>query len=191
MRWLVGSLAVVLAACSSGPTANGGSTERLRERLEVVGAHVAEWAGAGTIEEAHAAAEAAANHVAGPDGPYFGDRDADGEMRGPSDAGILPGLEGANPGFALQAVEAGGPVCIIETVLGGDWSDPAGRWAQVDDVLARWSPAANTMPELASHPHRIVGWATLTLGTVSLEEAHEYAGHARLHVDVSLDALEC
>ena len=71
------------------------------------------------------------------------------------------------------------------------WDDPEARWAELDTVLAAWSEDDNTMPQLASHPMRIVGWATLALDTEDLEAAIEYAGHAGLHVDVSVDALSC
>jgi hypothetical protein len=47
------------------------------------------------------------------------------------------------------------------------------------------------MPTLPCHPMLIVGWVTFTLETDSLDEAHEYAGHAKLHVDNSLHALDC
>ena len=38
---------------------------------------------------------------------------------------------------------------------------------------------------------RIVGWATFTLASDSLDEAHEYAGHAATHLNTSVDALDC
>lgn len=38
---------------------------------------------------------------------------------------------------------------------------------------------------------RIVGWATFTLASDDLDDAHEYAGHAQLPVDVSQRALGC
>ena len=58
-------------------------------------------------------------------------------------------------------------------------------------AIEEWSPTNNTMPSLASHPMRIVGWATFTMATDSLDLAHEYAGHARLHVDISRKTLDC
>jgi hypothetical protein len=64
------------------------------------------------------------------------------------------------------------------------------RWATAQDVYDAWTPTDNTMPTLPSHPQRVVGWATLTLATDSLDVAHEYAGHAQLHVDASRSALE-
>ena len=75
-------------------------------------------------------------------------------------------------------------------MLGGSWSDPAARWATAQDAYDAWTPSNNTMLTLASHLQRIVGWATFTLATDSLDDAHEYAGHAQLHVDVSRAALE-
>ena len=170
--------------------------KRLEERLLVIDVHVSVWAAAETIEEAKAAAEAAANHVVGPDGPGYGDRDGDGEVRGPRDAGILPGVDGTPAGFALEAFEslpADDPVavCLEETVLGGSWDDPAGRWALMEEAIAEWTPSFNTMPGLPSHPQRVVGWATFTIESDSLAEAHEYAGHAGLHVGASQRAIDC
>ena len=185
----------LLAACEGDPVTrslgDGGPAERLAERIEVVGAHVESWENAVTVEEAWAAAEAAANHVVGPRGPGYGDRDADGEVRGPSDAGILPGMEGDPPGFALEAVEAGAPSCVTQDVLGGAWDDPGARWGEMAEAIEAWTPATNTMPRLDSHPQRIVGWATLALRSDDLDEIQELAGHARLHVETSRRALTC
>jgi hypothetical protein len=185
----------LLTACDGDPitrsVGDGGPAERLAERIEVVGAHVESWEQAVTVDEAWAAAEAAANHVVGPTGPGFGDRDADGEVRDPSDAGILPGMEGDPPGFALLAAEAGAPSCVTEDVLGGTWAEPEARWGEMAEAIEAWSPSDNTMARLASHPQRIVGWATLALRSDDLDHIQELAGHARLHVDASRRALEC
>jgi hypothetical protein len=59
--------------------------------------------------------------------------------------------------------------------------------AAIDD----WRGDNNTMPTLTSHPMRVVGWATFTLNSDSLDDAHEYAGHANLHVNLSERALGC
>ena len=183
---------VLLASCGSagGVGGDGGVGERLTERLNVLATHVESWRKAPSLAEAQRAAEAAANHVVGPNGPGFGDRDGDGEVRGPTDGGILPGLGGAPAGFALEAVDAGAPDCVARDILGGAWDDPARRWADLDNAIANWKPTRNTFPSLASHAQRVVGWATLTLATDSLEEAKTYAGHAELHVAISLRALE-
>jgi hypothetical protein len=150
---------------------------------------VSEWRGARSLDGARAAAEIAANLVVGPNGPGYGDRDGDGEIGGETDDGVLPGLGGEPPGLAslLPADDE----CVQRDVLGGSWSDPAGRWGEMLAAIDAWSPSSNTMPSLASHPMRIVGWATFTLATDDLDEAHEYGGHARLHVDVAADALDC
>ena len=188
------ALVIVLGACS-GPTAipadraSVPAVDLLMERIDVVAAHIEEWAAAATLADAKAAAEAAANHVVGPNGPGFGDRDGDGRLRGPSDQGILPGIGGQPPGFALAAVEAGGPDCIRRDILGGSWADPAARWAELDTAVAEWSPGHNTMPTLASHPQRIVGWALLTLTADDLDEARTFAQHARIHVQVARAAV--
>ncbi len=164
--------------------ATGASTAR----LELLGASVDEWRDASSIEEAHAAAEAAANLVVGPNGPGYGDRDGDGTVDGESDVGLLPGLDGTPTGLAsvLASNE-----CIERDVLGGSWDDPGARWDTMLATIDAWRPDDNTMPSLPSHPMRVVGWATFTLATDDLDDAHEYAGHARLHVDVSTDALAC
>jgi len=189
-RSLVGmalALPMLLTACSDPPGTNDpGTTEHaLTQRLDEIAAAVADWRDASTIEEAHAAAEAARNLVVGPDGPGYGDADADGTVGGTAERGLLPGLTD-EPGIAED-----GPLsaCVEADVLGGAWDDRATRWATAQAVYDAWTPTNNTMPSLPSHPQRIVGWATLTLATDSLDEAHEYAGHAQLHVDVSRSAV--
>ena len=47
------------------------------------------------------------------------------------------------------------------------------------------------MQTLPSHSVRVVGWTTSTLATDSLDAAHEYAGHAQLHVNISRAVLDC
>ncbi|MFT7649060.1 MAG: hypothetical protein ACI8Y4_003816 [Candidatus Poriferisodalaceae bacterium] len=82
-------------------------------------------------------------------------------------------------------------VCVTRDVLGSTAEDSAIGWAEMEAAIGAWRPDNNTMPTLASHPMRIVGWATFTLQSDSLDEAHEYARHARLHVDEALQALGC
>ena len=81
--------------------------------------------------------------------------------------------------------------CIARDVLGGTWTDPGAAWGAMLTAIDDWRTDSNTMPSLASHPMRIVGWATFTLRSGSLDEIHEYGGHAKLHVDVALRALDC
>lgn len=158
------------------------------ERMALVDEAVAAWRVAPTVVAAQEAAEEAANLIVGPNGPGYGDRDGDGAVRGATDAGVLPGLDGTPPGLALPLA---GNACIEADVLGGSWDDPDARWGEMLDAIDAWRPGNNTMPTLASHPMRVVGWATFTLDTDSLDEAHEYAGHAKLHVDISVRALDC
>ncbi len=66
-------------------------------------------------------------------------------------------------------------------MLGGSWDDAAGRWGIAQTAYGEWTRSHNTMPSLLSHPQRVVGWATFTLATDSLDEAREYAGHAEIH----------
>ena len=81
------AVALVVSACSgASTTADIGTTgppstvaselsgALLVERLGAIDEAVATWRSAATIGEAHAAAEAAANLVVGPNGPRYGDR---------------------------------------------------------------------------------------------------------------------
>lgn len=158
--------------------------EQLTARLAAIEQAVQSWRSADTLAEAQRFAERARNLVVGPDGPYYGDADGDGTVEGASDEGLLPGLTG-EPGIAQSA----SGTCIERDVLGGSWDDAAGRWATLDTAITAWAPNNNTFPALPSHPQRIVGWASLTLATDSLDTAREYAGHAQLHVDVSKAAV--
>ncbi len=160
----------------------------VREQLTTIDDAVSVWSTSDSIEQAHARAEAAANLVVGPNGPGYGDRDGNGTIDGENEFGLLPGVDGTPNGVAVALA---GNSCVDADVLGGSWDDPAARWDEMEAVIAAWSPADNPMPQLASHPMRIVGWATLTLASDDLDEAHEYAGHAQLHLDQSLDALDC
>jgi len=160
----------------------------VRARLEEIDALVSTWHESEDLRGAHAAAEAAANLVVGPNGPGYGDRDGDGEIAGANDEGLLPGSDGTPAGLASPLAT---DECVARDVLAGTTTDPAAAWAQLDDVLAAWTPSSNTMPQLASHPMRLVGWATLALRADSLDDAHEFAGHAALHVHVAQDALDC
>ncbi|MFW2340147.1 MAG: hypothetical protein ACN4GK_08880 [Acidimicrobiia bacterium] len=184
-------MTIVLAACGgSSNSGNDGdsSTGTLFDRLIEIDEAVAAWRSAPTIEEAHVNAETAANLVVGPNGPGYGDRNGDGTVGGENDGGVLPGLDGTPIGLA------GPPAandCIERDVLGGSWVDPDRRWDIMLDAIDAWRPNNNTMPSLPSHPMRIVGWATFTLASDSVDEAHEYAGHAKLHVDWSLRAIDC
>ncbi len=165
------------------------ATERIAELDEAVD----RWKAAASIAEAQVAAETAANLVVGPNGPGYGDRNGDGTIDGDTDAGLLPGLDGSPDGLASQIADN---ACIERDVLGGPWDDASARWAEMTAAIEAWRPDDNTMPTLASHPMRVVGWATFTLDTdpsshEALDLAHEYAGHAALHVAVSADALTC
>ena len=65
------------------------------------------------------------------------------------------------------------------------------KWDKMLSAIDDWRRDNNTMPTLASHPMRVVGWATFTLNSDLLDEGHEYAGHADLHVNISRRALDC
>lgn len=172
------------------PAGQEGSTNdsRARERIEAIQSAVTDWADATSIDDAHTAAEAAANLVVGPGGPGYDDRDGDGVIQGESDTGLLPAVDGEPAG---SAAELRSNPCVVRDVLGSTSVDPAAGWTEMQGAIDAWRPDNNTMPSLASHPMRIVGWSTFTLGSDDLDTAHEYAGHAQLHVDVALDALDC
>ncbi|MBA3576755.1 MAG: hypothetical protein H0W39_03945, partial [Sphingomonas sp.] len=158
--------------------------ESLAERIAAIDAAVVRWRSAGDLAVARKAAEEARNLVVGPGGPFYGDGDGDGAIAGATETGLLPGRAG-EPGLASGSSSA----CVERDVLGGDWSDPAGRWAILERAIADWRPANNTFPSLPSHPQRIVGWATLTLATDSLAAARDFGGHAQIHANVSSRAL--
>ena len=145
------------------------------------------WARAETIGEAHAAAELAANLIVGLNGPRFGDRDGNGTIEGSESEGLLSGRDDTPLGVAADLANN---ECVASDVLGAAADVNAG-WDEMLEAIDAWTPTNNTMPTLASHPMRIVGWATFTLATNNLDEAHEYAGHAQLHIDVTSQAVTC
>ncbi|WP_062293206.1 hypothetical protein [Demequina phytophila] len=175
---------LALAACS--PTPASDMPPEVAERFDQLTVAIDGWEDAGSIEEARANAEAARNLVMGAHGPLYGDGDEDGEIAGSSSTGLLPGY-GGEPGLVHDP--AVNP-CVEADVLGGSWETPAARWDEVTSAIDAWDVTENTFPSLASHPQRIVGWATLTLETDTLDAALEYAGHARLHLDASTYAYE-
>ncbi|MEJ7777707.1 MAG: hypothetical protein WKF52_10070 [Sphingomicrobium sp.] len=156
----------------------------LLARVDAIDAAIAEWRGARTLAAAKSGAEKARNLVTGPAGPAYGDVDGDGTIGGEVDAGLLPGL-GGEAGLASARPNP----CMIADVLGGDFSQAAARWATMDRAIANWRADNNTFPSLASHPQRIVGWATLTLQRANLAQAKNYAGHAQLHADKTRAAI--
>lgn len=187
--WLLAACGDDTTTTTSPDTQPGGSAGSagaavVRERLDAIEAAIEDWSEAPTIAAAHMAAEAAHNLVGGTRTLGVGDRDGDGTIGGDVDRGLLPAEDGS---AGLVAGLPGG--CDLADVLGGEWSDPAGRWAIVQTAIDQWQPANNTFPDLPSHPQRIVGWATLTLASDDLDQAHEYASHARLHLDVTRDAI--
>lgn len=163
-------------------------TASFAERMNAIDEAVAVWRNAASVAVAQEAAEAAANLIVGPNSPGYGDRNGDGVIGGEVAAGVLPGLDGAPEGLAIPLAANG---CVRRDVLGGTWTDPGAEWDAMLAAIDAWRPENNTMPTLPSHPMRVVGWATFTLDSDSLDEAHEYAGHAKLHVDISLRALDC
>ena len=190
-------LGVLVGCGSSGDDGSAAATTpesaTVAERIAALDVAVDRWRSAASIAEASVAAETAANLIVGPQGPGYGDRNGDETIDGATDAGLLPGLDGEPDGLANSISDNS---CIERDVLGGAWDDPGARWEEMNSAIDAWRPDANTMPTLASHPMRVVGWATFTLDTDTsapdaLDLAHEYAGHAALHVAISADALTC
>lgn len=195
---LAALLACLLTSCASGSdtigvpavaeaddSASPGSPDApIEQRLAALQAAVDGWQQADDLPSAKAAAETARNLITGPDVTGYGDLDGDGRTGGASGTGLLPGEQG-QPGLVTSPA----PACVERDVLGGSWTDPAARWEEVRTRIAAWRPTDNTFPALPSHPQRVVGWASLTLATPSLELAREYAGHAQLHVRVAREAL--
>ncbi|WP_062464643.1 hypothetical protein [Demequina soli] len=176
--------AMLLAACTPSPASD--MPEDIAARLAQVDQAVADWADAATPAEAHAAAEAARNLVLGPDAPFYGDADGDGETLGAVAVGLLPGRDG-QPGLVRDpAVNA----CVERDVLGGSWERPSERWDQAVAAIEEWRADLNTFPGLSSHPQRLIGWATLALESSDLDTIHEFASHARLHLEVARAAYD-
>ena len=132
--------------------------------MDALQAAVTSWAQASTLAEAKAAAEAARNLVTGPDVMDYGDLDGNGQTAGATSIGLLPGENGQR-GLVTTPTSS----CVERDVLGGSWSDPAARWTDVRTRIAAWTESNNTFPALASHPQRVVGWASLTLNTSKVD----------------------
>lgn len=170
------------AAASRAPSDPIGQSAR--GRLDQIAAEVRAWRGAPNLAKAKRHAEAARNLIVGPTGPGYGDVDGDGRVSGANAIGLLPGLKGS----AALAIPAAN-TCVARDLLGGSWEDPVRRWAILEAKIAAWRPGNNTFPTLPSHAQRIVGWASLTLGSSDLKRASDYGAHANIHVDVSRTAL--
>lgn len=156
-----------------------------QDRVDDIGAAVARWEDATTLPEAKAAAEEARSLISGADTFGAGDLDDDGSTEGTADVGLLPSDTG-EPGLATSLADC---PPIERDILGGPWTDAGDRWATLETAIDEWTSSNNTFPSLPSHPQRIIGWATLTQQTTDVATAHEYSGHARLHVTVTQDAL--
>ncbi|MCL8024084.1 hypothetical protein [Nocardioides bruguierae] len=182
---LLATALLLTTACSEqGDPGDPADVAAARDRLGAVQSALEVWAAADDLVQARAAAEAVSNLVTGPGVHLYGDTDGDGSLAGAVDAGLLPGEQG-EPSLGLPLEE-----CAGIDLLGGSWADPAARWRDLTERIEVWAPDDNRFPELPSHAQRVVGWAQLTLATDSLEDAHEYAGHAQLHVTASVDAVD-
>ena len=149
------------------------------QRADAIVAAVSRWASASTLAGAQAAAARARGLITGTGVSAF---PAAGAAR--VSVGLLPSDDGA-PGLASDLDGR----CVQRDVLGGSWAAPRARWSRLSARIAAWRPDNNTFPELPSHAQRVVGWATLTLRSRSLEDAIGYAGHATGHARVVRDAV--
>ena len=173
-------------ANGSGALNTGSAQAELLARVDAIQAAVTAWKSAPDLKSVKAAAETARNLVVGPHGPGYGDADGDGTISGAATIGLLPGL-GGQPGLA----DIGTPTsCVTAQVLGGSWADPAARWKAAQDDVAAWTKTNNPFPGLMSQPQRIFGWASLTLASDSLSDAHGFADDAQLHVDATRAAVQ-
>ncbi|AXT86279.1 hypothetical protein C6I20_14545 [Aeromicrobium sp. A1-2] len=184
---LVAALCAIAAACSTTPATQvprgNSEVQAVDRRIEQIQDAVDSWRDAATLGAAQAAAEEARNLVTGPGVEGYGDLDQDRKISGDVERGLLPD-ERTAPGLALALSDCAGP-----DLLGGSWADQSARWVTLRDAISAWTPTNNTFSGLPSHPQRVVGWATLTLRTNDLDLAHEYAGHAQIHVDASREAV--
>ena len=180
------SSAIINGANGSGALDPGSAQAELLARVDAIQAAVTAWKSAPDLKSVKAAAETARNLVVGPHGPGYGDADGDGTISGAAMIGLLPGLGGQ-----LGLADAGTPnSCVTAQVLGGSWADPAARWKTAQDDVAAWTKTNNPFPGLMSQPQRIFGWASLTLASDSLSDAHGFAGDAQLHVDATRAAAQ-
>lgn len=174
-------MALLLAACSSSTDTTPARSDAgvVLERVEQVQQQVNLWRDASTLADAQATAADARLLITGPD--VAGLEPPAGTRSGVTE-GLLPD-DSDGPGLASAVADCAGP-----DLLGGSWDDQEQRWTILRTAIDQWAPDNNTFPALPSHPQRVVGWATLTLAS-SLDLAHEYSGHAQLHVDAARDAL--
>ncbi len=182
---LVGVLLLTSCAGSDDAVPSPAGATPVQQRLQALADAVDGWERADDLATAQAGAEAARNLITGPFVRSYGDADRDGEVAGASEVGLLPGEQG-QPGLVASPSSD----CVERDVLGGTWDDAAGRWAELRRRIDAWTTTDNTFPALPSHPQRVVGWASLTLGAQTLDEAKEYAGHAQIHVRISQDAVD-
>ena len=149
----------LLAGCGgdAGSSPPPGAAAAAQGRVSEVQSALDRWRDAQDVETAHDAAETVSNLVTGPGVDLYGDADGDGTVRGEVDDGLLPGQDGETS-LGLPLAGCAGP-----DLLGGDWDDPVGRWADLTGRIAAWSPTANPLPVFRQScaAHRRVGPAHL------------------------------
>lgn len=187
---VIAATAGAVTACGQDPAPDAevapAAVADARSRVDQIQLALDRWTDASDLAGARAAAEEVSNLITGPGVSLYGDRDGDGVVGGAVAVGLLPGEAGeASLGQRIE-------VCAGPDLLGGSWRDPGSRWRDLAGRIAQWTPTNNTFPQLASHAQRTVGWAQLTLAAQDLSEAHEFSGHAQLHVDAVAAAVgEC
>ena len=145
----------------------------LAARIDAIDVAVRDWQLATDLDTAHAAAEAVRNLVVGPAGPIYGDGDGNGQIAGASSAGILPGTTGE-----VALVDGESTPCLLNSMLGGSWSDPGARWAQALAAFDNWNPGDDTIGALPSPAMRLAGWATLGLNAQRIDASRDLAQRA-------------
>ncbi len=175
---------------STAVTAPAPQVTALDQRLEDLAESVSVWSGASSAADAHTAAESAANLIVGPFGPGYGDRDGDGTTLGTRKSGLLPGLEGRPRGVAMSARAAGASRCVTDEVLGGDWSNAGQRWQELARAIDGWTTTDDTLADLPSLAQRVVGLATLALGSDDAEVIQRHGSAAAMYVEAMRDADE-
>lgn len=176
---------LLLAACGSSrdqaepPTSEQSEalthpvTSGLAARLDAIDAAVLGWQQATDIDTAHEKAEAVRNLVVGPTGPIYGDADGNGTVAGASEEGLLPGTTGE-----VALVDGENTPCLLNSMLGGSWSDPGARWAQALAAFDKWNPGDDTIGALPSPAMRLAGWATIGLNAQRIDASRDLAQRA-------------
>ncbi len=196
----------MLAACGESDAASVAVTataaptvDDLRDRLHEIHGAMGDLEQAEDVGDARAAAERVVNLIAGLDGRHAGDLNGDGTSSDLHDVGVFPpdSEDEVVLGLALVVHDALGTneavKAAISGVIAGDrsaWSAPERRYDEVDRAVEVTSGGQNAVRTMDGHLMRAMAWALLAAATDDIDAAREFAGHGRLHTQLSLDALE-